>query len=173
MINDLTVSVFGRKWLKSTMTASEVLSHLSKLNLLHLGNLGEQALQHKGAKLCTVNEPGIDTINGVQIKTAQTHLRQLLKDPRTLKAFISVANATGPIAAQVLEELTGKTYYFWIPEKVHKSVQANTFSIPFESNGAPRTVPKRITGVNPNWWDHRIKTYKQFCKLVNEHKEQS
>ena len=170
MTNDLTVSVFGHKWLKTTMTAGEVLSHLNKLNLLHLGNLGEQALEKKGVKLCAVNEPGIDTTNGVQIKTAQTHRRQLDKDPNTLKAHISVKNAWGPIAAQVLEETTGKTYYFWIPEAVHEYVQANTFCIPFESSGAPRTIPKRNTGINPNWWNYEIKNYTEFSKLVKEHK---
>jgi hypothetical protein len=170
MINDLTVSVFGHKWLNTQMTAAEVLSHLNKLNLLHLGNLGEQALEKKGAKLCSVNAPGIDTVNGVQIKTAQTHLRQLDRDPGTLKAFIAVKNADGPIAAQVLEALTGKTYYFWIPEEVHSYVQANTLSIPFEPSGMPRKIPKRVTGVNPNWWNFEIKNYQEFSKLVKEHK---
>lgn len=162
MVNDLTEAAFGRDFLQKQMTGADFLSWCFEKNFLHLGNIGEASVANRAkVKLMSPCTPGVDTVNGIQIKTAQTHPRTLNKDPKTLKAWVGVEGSSGPIAAQVIEAVTNQTYYFWIPEYAYFNINAQSISIPFEPNGIPRKIPKRALK-NYNWWDFEMSRTKFF-----------
>jgi hypothetical protein len=82
-----------------------------------------------------------------------------------MPAWVSKKNKTGPIAAVVTEQLTGKQYYFFIPESAYSQASANAISVPFNADGTPRKVPRSATYL-PNWWSYEESTFSSLCTKV-------
>ena len=169
MDNELIRSVFSERQLRKQCSFIECLDMLNTMNLLNIGELAEKAIaKSAGVQLCSPGTAGIDTTNGVEIKHAQTHPERGWYG-NTLPAYISKKNKSGPIAAIVTENLTKKQYYFFIHHYQYSEANGNCFTIPFENDGTPRRVPKREKTLT-DWWKCEIKTYKEFCTLINSFK---
>jgi hypothetical protein len=152
MNNALTRAVFGRK-LNQTYTLSEALGMLNDMELIQIGELAELAIsKHAGVDLCEKNCPNIDTVTGKQIKHAQTH-----PERGAMKAFFSI-NTTAPILLVVSENLTKQQYYFYIPYKEYRHMNANSIAIPFNDDGSPKTSNK--------WWNHKVNDFNELCALA-------
>ena len=128
MKNDLTETVFGKD-LDRTFTLAEALDLLSSHNLIDVGELAERAISKKsGVAQCGKNTPGIDLVNGMQIKHAQTNPGNKTYEKR-LVAWCSIKNTDAPILLVVTERLTKKQYFFYVPYDAYKYVNANTLSL--------------------------------------------
>ena len=104
----------------------------------------------------TKNTPEIDLVSGKQIKHAQTNPDGNYRT--LLPAWFGIKNTTAPILLVVTERLTKKQYFFYIPYKAYRHINANAIGIPFELNGTPRRTN--------HWWDHEISTWKDLCNLA-------
>ena len=170
MNNKLTIEIFGDK-LNEVASLSDYLSYLNSMGLLNIGELAELAISKTStSSRCPANFEGYDLENKVEIKHGQTHERNLLKKKPRNRAYFSKDKKTGPIAAVITEEITGKQYYFFVPYSIYTCWHANSISIPFELNGRPVKTKKKNTG-KPNIWDYEIDNYDLLCDMVKNYSE--
>ena len=157
MSNILLETVFGNE-LEKTYTLYEAFKIFDKLNLIAHGELAEKAISKKsGVAQCSKNTPGIDLVSGKQIKYAQTNY-ETQAHCGTLKAWISIEGHDQTILAVVTETVTKKQYFFCFPYSSYNHFNGNTFSIPFEVDGAPRLSNHR--------WQYEVKSWTALCKLA-------
>lgn len=70
---------------------------------------------------------------------------------------------TGDLRVQVYERKTDKFYYFIIPYTAYSTVGVTSnIDIPFEINGEPKRIPKRL--VKNNWWRYEVKDFETVCQ---------
>jgi hypothetical protein len=58
----------------------------------------------------------------------------------------------------VTERLTNQQYYFYIEYDDYKHINANAISIPFNSDGSPKT--------DNYWWNHKVDSFEELCSLA-------
>lgn len=153
MNNALTRAVFGRK-LNKSYTLAETLSMLNDMELLQIGELAELAIsEHSGVALCAKNTPEVDTVTGKQIKHAQTH-----PERGNMRAHFGI-DTSAPILLVVSENLTKQQYYFHVPYKDYRHMNAKTISIPFNEDGSPKRSNK--------WWNNEVNDFNELCALAH------
>jgi hypothetical protein len=157
MSNVLLETVFGDK-LKQQYTLLEAYKLFSEFGLIAHGELAEKAIsKQSGVQQCAKNEPGMDLVSGVQIKSAETNYKTQAHSG-TLKAHISIKGHTEKILAVVTETETKKQYFFCFPYSSYSHYNGNTFCIPFELSGKPRRKNER--------WNYEIESWEELCKLA-------
>ena len=166
LVNDHTIALFGQEMLRKRMSVGKFLRLLDNMELIDIGELAERAkAKTSGVALCKKNTKGIDTVNGVQIKSVKSR-----PEPNVtgIRASVSPQSSRGPLAITVTETITDKQWYFWIPlREAHK---ANCIKITFNADGTPRRGKGRCDSYLPDWWNFKVEDYKTLCKLIKEHK---
>jgi len=153
MITQQLATVF-KDQLDTRMTLAEAFELFDSRNLIAHGELTEQAVSMaSGVDQCAKNTPGIDLVNGLQIKYAQTNYATQAYSG-TLKGHISIKNHRETILAVVTETETRKQYYFVFPYSAYRYLNGNTFTVPFSLMGTPRRT---------NWtWDYEVDGWAEF-----------
>ena len=147
MANQLLETVFGSQ-LGNTMSLQAAFELFDSRNLIAHGELAEQAVSlASGVDQCAKNTPGMDLVNGLQIKYAQTNY-DTQSYSGTLKGHISIKNHTETILAVVTETTTKQQYFFVFPYSAYRHLYGNTFTVPFDLYGNPR---------KSHWsWDYQV-----------------
>jgi len=159
MSNYLLDTVFKGQ-LDKQMTFAEAFDILDSRNLISHGELAEQAIsQASGVLQCSKNTPGIDLVNGLQIKYAATNYKTQSYAGR-LKAHISIQNHTETILAVVTETKTKVQYFFVFPFHSYRHLSGNTFAVPFDLNGNPKRI---------HWsWGYQLKDWEALVERAKQ-----
>jgi hypothetical protein len=160
MVNDLTIAIFGEN-LNVAIPFKDALSILQKLDLIHVGNLAEQAVSRKiGVALSTRCNTGYDLENGWEIKHGQT-----TQHSQTRSAWVAgLKNKTGTLRIIITEQITMKQYYFKVPYCAYKDFSNSTLRWSFDLDGTPRKIPKRPKlCTRPNYWDYEVESFEKLC----------
>ena len=160
MVNELTLSVFGKQTLNKVSKVSDILSMLSEMNLINIGELAEIAVANKvntkQASRCT---EGYDLENGWEIKHGQNYGKP---DSDLRYAYISgFKNKTTDLRTIITETLTGKLYFFKIPYSYYKRVRGMTIAFPFNYRGRPYISGR--SRVYDSIWKYEVKTFEELC----------
>ena len=145
-----------------TYTIKEAFDIFHAHSIIAHGELAEQAISKAtGIEQCPKNTPGIDLVNGLQIKHALTNYETQAYQGR-LKGHISKRNHTETIMAVVTETVTDCQYYFEFPYESYRHHKGNSFAIPFDLDGTPRRD-------NP-WWRYEIPSWELFQQRIEQFK---
>lgn len=162
MVNDLTVTLFGRTGLNKSMPVKDVLAMLQDLDLLNVGELAEKAIAKKigvaQAGRCT---PGSDLVNGWEIKHGQA--RKVNRTTRRRAYVAGLENKHETLRVVITELLTGKLYFFKIPYSAYRYCVGSSIHFDFNSQGMPCRHRQR-EGVRPNFWDYEVESFDRLCE---------
>ena len=157
MSNVLLETIFGQK-LKKQYSLEEAFDLFNSMDLIAHGELAEKAISKKsGVQQCAKNQPGMDLVSGVQIKSAATNYETQAYSG-SLRAYITIKSHTETILAVVTETLTRKQYFFCFPYSAYSHYNANTFVVPFGLDGTPRRSNDR--------WRYEVKSWHELCELA-------
>ena len=165
MINDLTISVFGRKQLNKVMPLCEALALLQDMDLLHVGELAEKAV----AKKAKVSQMGrgnaaYDLANGWEIKHGQSHEKRKAGYESTQRvAYVaSLENKDTTLRVIITERKTGILYYFKVPVEAYRKYRGSSISWAFDLDGTPQ---RQFLGwsTRPNFWDFEVANFQELC----------
>jgi hypothetical protein len=161
MVNDLTITLFGRSKLNRKMSFRDALSFLQDLDLIDVGELAEKAVAKKtGVGQTTKSHPGCDLVNGWEIKHGQTHLNSKGTQRRAYVA--GMQNKTGTLRIIITERLTGKLYFFKVPHRAYRDYCNSSLQWAFEVDGTPQRRALRAM-TRPNYWDYQVESFDELC----------
>jgi len=159
MSNVLLETVFQDQ-LNHTMTLAQAFELFDSRNLIAHGELAEQAISiASGVDQCSKNTPGMDLVNGLQIKYAATNYATQ-GHSGTLKGHITKRGHRETILAVVTETETRKQYFFRFPHSSYRDLNGNTFCVPFDVHGSPR---------KSNWtWDYQVASWQELVAIAKK-----
>ena len=161
MVNDLTVTLFGREALNKQMSFKDTLSLLQELDLINIGELAEKAIAKKtGSKQMGKCQEGYDLENGWEIKHGQAHLNA--RETQRNAYIAGMQNKTGTLRVVITERLTGQLYFFKVPFDAYKDYRTSSLQWAFEVDGSPRKIPKAATS-RPCYWDFKVDNFNELC----------
>ena len=161
MVNDLTITLFGRQALNKQMSFKDTLSLLQDLDLIDIGELAEKAVAKKtGVKQTSKCQEGYDLENGWEIKHGQAHLNA--KGTQRNAYIAGMQNKTGTLRIVITERLTGKLYFFKVPFKAYRDYCTSSLQWAFEVDGTPRRIPKAAMS-RPCYWDYEVNNFNELC----------
>ena len=161
MVNDLTVTLFGRQALNKQMSFKDTLTLLQSLDLIDIGELAEKAVSKKtGIPQAGKCQASHDLVNGWEIKHGQAHLNA--KGTQRNAYIAGMHNKTGTLRIVITERLTGTLYFFKVPFKAYKDYRTSSLQWAFEVDGTPRRIPKAAMS-RPCYWDYEVESFDELC----------
>jgi len=154
-----------KKWMPdyNVTYTSEQLNTFLKMGIIQVSSAFELAVANVGG-FTVVSEDANDFDEGSEGKLSS--VRTCWNGTVYSAPVTNIKNKTGTLRVQVYERKQDKFYYFLIPHWAHSQVgHKSNIEIPFHIDGTPKTEDSNRRRL-PNWWQFRVKSFKQVCKQI-------